>query len=194
MVERVWNFNMIFTESALRQIASLAYTKGSLEESNFAQVVEINERVVGFLFGRNAKKPLFKNYFFFKLNMLWRLIWYPGQKTARDNLLTAIKTHIKNRSVIVERGKSEILLFVVDPEYQGQGFGEKLWSKFKEACLKSGVESIYVSTNTSGATGFYHSMGFRHLGDFCSPLHEIVQWEGRPCMYVYSVKGQAMRN
>jgi len=155
LVERVWSFDKVFKVPELRKIASLGYTKGSLEDSNFAEVVEVDGKVVGFLFGKNDKELLFKKFIGFKLSMLWRLFWYPGQTQERDSLWAALKTHIKNRSVIVERGASEVLLFVVDPEYQGLWLGEKLWRSFRETCSNSGVDSIYVSTNTSGAIGFY---------------------------------------
>lgn len=185
LVEKVWRFNTIFPNPALRRIASLGYTKGSLEGSNISQVVEHNGKVVGFLFGKNDRKKLFKYYLLFKVSMLWRLFWFPGDKSERNDLLTALKTHVTNRSAIVEKGRSEILLFVVDPEYQGCGLGQLLWLNFRDQCMSSGVDAIYVSTNTSEATGFYGRMGFVRKGDFSSPLHEIAQWPGRPCMYEF---------
>ena len=186
LVGKVWNFTSVFKNPGLRKIASLGYTVGSLEDSNYAQVVEVDGFVVGFLFGRNGNKAHFKFFLFFKLTMLWRLVFFTGDKYERDELLAALKTHIKNRSRLVPRGKSEILLFVVDPGFQGQGLGEKLWNSFKDYCVDSGVESVFVSTNTSGAVGFYETVGFTYLGDFCSPLHTIAQWPGKPCMYQFN--------
>lgn len=192
LVGQVWNFTSVFKNPGLRKIASLGYTVGSLEDSNYAQVVEVDRKVVGFLFGRNENKAHFKYFLFFKLTILWRLLFFNGNKSERNELLAALKTHIKNRSRIVPRGKSEILLFVVDPAFQGQGLGEKLWNNFRDYCADSGVESVYVSTNTnttghtSGAVGFYETAGFTHHGDFCSPLHAIAQWPGTPCMYQFN--------
>ena len=185
LVEKAWNFDRIFPNPALRKIASLGYTKGSLEDSNYSQVVEVNGRIAGFLFGRNERKPHFKFFVWFRMQMLWRLLFFRGKRSERDALLTALNVHVDNRSEIVPRGASEILLFVVDPEFQGQGIGNLLWGRFKQNCIDARVESVYVSTNTSGATGFYESIGFTHVGDFVSPLHRIAQWPGIPCMYQY---------
>lgn len=185
LVQKVWHFDSIFESTALREIASLGYTKGSLEGSNFAQVVELNGKVAGFLFGKNDNMVHLKFYLFFKIAMLWKLFRFPGDKFPRNELLAALKTHVENRSRVVEQGRSEILLFVVDPDFQGRGVGQLLWASFRDYCVDSGVDSIYVSTNTSEATGFYEHIGFTHLGDFMSPLHEIAQWPGTPCMYEF---------
>jgi ribosomal protein S18 acetylase RimI-like enzyme len=100
-------------------------------------------------------------------------------------LLTAIKSHEKNKASIVEKGKSEIILFVVSKAYQGKGFGKRLWSGFKEQCKEAGVSSVIVETNKLGASGFYELLGFRHLGNFNSPLHEFAIKGGQACVYEY---------
>jgi ribosomal protein S18 acetylase RimI-like enzyme len=78
------------------------------------------------------------------------------------------------------------VLFVVGQEHQGRGFGKWLWSGFKEQCTKHEVSSIIVETNTLGASSFYEHIGFKHLGDFDSPLHEFAIKGGQACMYEYT--------
>jgi len=100
--------------------------------------------------------------------------------------IKAINTHEINRSKIVDKGKSEIVLFVVDPAHQGVGNGKKLLSGFTDQCKNSGVKSIIVETNKLGASRFYEGVGFRHIGNFDSPLHEYATKGGQASMYEYS--------
>ncbi len=83
------------------------------------------------------------------------------------------------------KGKSEIILFVVDPACQGIGIGKKLLSEFIAQCKSSGVKSVIVETNKLGASSFYEGVGFRHMGNFYSPLHEYATKDGQACMYEY---------
>jgi len=186
LVNQAWGFEKIFSPKALSDVAKLIYTKGSVLGSNYKLVVEVDEKVVGFIFGLNeySKKP--GRNILFGLGVLWKLVRIKDGKPDKNNLINALKAHEKNRSGIVDRGRSEIVLFVVGNEYQGKGFGNKLWSGFKNQCIKSGVSSIIVETNKLGASSFYERIGFKHLGNFDSPLHEFATKGGQACMYEYT--------
>lgn len=175
LVNKAWGFDHIFAPRALSDIAKCIYTKGSVLGSNYRMVVEVDGKIAGFIFGLNeyGRKPG-KNILF-GLSILLRLIWVKSEKPEeKKELLSAIKVHEQNRTNITGRGKSEIVLFVVSKEYQGQGFGKRLWSGFKAKCEDSGVSSIIVETNKLEASSFYELLGFSHLGDFNSPLHEFA--------------------
>lgn len=189
LVNQAWGFDEIFSPSAMSDLAKCIYTKGSVLGSNYRMVVEVEGRIAGFVFGLNeyGKKPR-KNYLF-GLSILWRLMRIKSEKPEdKNDLLSAIKIHEKNKTKIVDRGKSEIVLFIVSKQYQGRGFGKRLWSGFKAKCKESGVSSIIVETNKLGASSFYELLGFRHLGDFNSPLHEFATKGGQACMYEYLYK------
>ena len=186
LVNQAWGFDKIFSPNALSDVAKLIYTKGSVLGSNCKMVVEIDGKVVGFIFGLNeySKKPG-KNILF-KLSILWKLIRIKDGTPDKRDLINALKCHEKNRAKIVDRGRSEIVLFVVSNEYQGKGLGKRLWFEFKSKCVKSGVGSIIVETNKLGASSFYEKIGFKHIGDFDSPLHEFATKGGQACMYEYA--------
>lgn len=189
LVNQAWGFDNIFAPKALSDLAKYIYTKGSVLGSNYRMVVEVDGEIAGFIFGLNeyGKKP--GRSILFGLIILWRLIWINSEKPDDKNeLLSAMKVHDQNRTNIVGRGKSEIILFVVSKEYQGRGFGKRLWSGFKAKCEDSGVSTIIVETNILGATSFYELLGFSHLGDFNSPLHELATKGGQACMYEYVCK------
>lgn len=185
LVNQAWGFDELFSSSELSDFAKLIYTKGSILTSNYKMVVEDKGKVVGFIFGlnENDKKP--GRNIFFGLKLLWKLIWIKADKPEKNKLLGALNNHEKNRMEIVKKGNSEIVLFVVSKDYKRQGLGKKLWSGFKNNCLESGVKSVVVETNKLGASSFYERVGFTHLVDFDSPLHELASPGGQACIYEY---------
>ncbi|CAA6819004.1 MAG: Unknown protein [uncultured Sulfurovum sp.] len=185
LVNEAWRFDYIFSPKALSDIAKLIYTKGSVLGSNYKMVVEVNGKVIGFIFGLNEHSNKPGNNILFGLGLLWKLIWIKCKKPNRNDLLNALKVHENNRAEIVYRGRSEIILFIVGKEFQGKGVGKKLWSGFKNMSIGSEVKSIIVETNKLGASSFYEQIGFRHLADFDSPLHEFATKGGQACIYEY---------
>lgn len=185
LVNQAWGFDKVFTPKALSDLAKHIYTKGSILSSNYRMVAEVDGKVVGFIFGLNEYSNKPERNIFFGLNILWGLMRIKGDKTDKRDLMNALKIHEKNRSSIVNTGRSEIVLFVVSDKYQGRGFGKRLWLGFKEQCVQSGVTSIIVETNKLGASSFYELLGFKHLADFDSPLHEFATKGGQACIYEF---------
>jgi len=186
LVSDAWKFDDNFRPQELSNIAKCMYTKGPVIGSNFKRIVESQNKVVGFIFGLNDMSAKPKKDLLFGLNILRRILCVKGIKFGeKKKLLKAINAHEVNRSKIVDRGRSEISLFVVDPSYQGLGYGKRLLSEFTAQCKNSGVESVIVETNKIGASSFYERVGFRHIGDFDSPLHEYENKGGQACMYEY---------
>jgi len=186
LVNDAWKFDVNFKPQEISNIAKCMYTKGSIINSNFRKVVESDGKVVGFIFGLNEifSKP--KRKMWFGINTLRRILCVKGMSyREKIRLLGAINAHEVNRSKLAGRGRSEIVLFVVDPDHQGYGNGKRLLSEFIVQCRNSGVKSIIVETNSLGASSFYESVGFQHLGDFYSPLHEYATKGGQACMYEY---------
>ncbi|VAX35289.1 hypothetical protein MNBD_UNCLBAC01-2145 [hydrothermal vent metagenome] len=187
LVNDAWKFDENFKPQGLSDIAKRIYTKGSVIGSNFRKVVEVNGKVVGFMFGLNEVSAKPKRGTLFELSILWQLLRIRKMAfTDKKKLINAINSHEINRSKVVGRGKSEIVLFVVDPSYQKVGNGKRLLSKFISQCKSSGVKSIIVETNKLGASSFYEGVGFKHIGNFDSPLHEYATKGGQACMYEYS--------
>lgn len=185
LVNQAWSFDEIFKPKSLSNLAKFLYTKGSVVGSNYKRVVEVNSKVVGFIFGLNKhyKKP--KKDILFSLEILFKLLFVRTVSPNKKSLLDAISTHEKNKSQIVDNDRSEIILFVIDKKYQGKGYGEKLWRTFRDFCHNSNVTSIIVETNRLGASTFYEKIGFNHLKDFDSPLHEFATKGGQACIYEF---------
>lgn len=185
LVEQAWGLINLFDSRKVSDLARLAYTRGSLESSNYKKVLVLGSRVEGFIFGLNESGAHPRADIRFRALVLWKILQLKNDRAEWDNLYTALKIHVRNRSDLVMKGQSEIQLFIVNREHQGKGYGKELWSGFKDHCAKSQVKTILVSTNTQGASSFYEKIGFGHVGNFASPLHEIAKWKGQPCMYEF---------
>jgi ribosomal protein S18 acetylase RimI-like enzyme len=185
LVNQAWGFDQAFSPSNLSEFVKILYTKGSVVNSNDRYVAEIDGKVVGFLFGLNEqlKKPGLQ--LGFRFSLLFKSFGIKNSTPPLNDLLKAAHQHEKNRSRIVNKKRSEIVLFVVDRECQGKGVGKSLWAHFKKRCGDSGVSRIVVETNALGAKRFYQLIGFEHLSDFDSPLHEIITPEGQACVLEY---------
>jgi len=117
-----------------------------------------------------------------------RLMFMRGMRYSdKTCLIKAMSAHEVNRNKLVSRDNSEIMLFVVDPAFQGTGFGTKLFADFAELCRGSGEQSIIVETNRAGASSFYERIGFETIGDFDSPLHAYATPEGQACMLQFQL-------
>ena len=189
LTNEAWKFDINFKPKELSNIIKYMFTKGSIIGSNFRKVVEVNGETVGFIFGFNEMSSKPKRGLSFGLSIFKRILCVKGMSFRdKGKLLGAINTHEKNRLKVVSRKKSEIILFVVDSNHQGKGYGKKLLSEFTSQCKDSGVKSIIVDTNKYGGSSFYEGIGFNHISDFDSPLHEYATKDGQACMYEYKLK------
>ena len=189
LVDNAWEFEKNFHPRELAVLGKYLYTMGSIAASNYRMVAEHNHDVIGFIFGYNEQIPLPKHEmqkFSAKLAILRRLLFMKAMKLREKlDFFNAMGTHEKNRTALLGRGKSEIMLFVVHPAFHGRGHGKKLFEGFRRYCEQSKVESITVETNKLGAASFYERIGFKLKGDFDSPLHNYVTKNGQACLYEY---------
>jgi len=186
LVNSAWSFDKNFRPQELANLAKYMYTKGSVKGSNYRNVIEVNGKVIGFIFGLNEAENRPGRNIIYGLGVLWRLFRIKNmERQSKKKLLSDINTHEINRSKVVDRGRSEIILFVVGKDHQGFGYGKALLSDFLSNCKNSGIKSVIVETNKLGASSFYEKVGFEHIADFDSPLHEYATKGGQACLYEY---------
>jgi len=186
LANEAWRIDKIFADKTLGEIALRMYTKGALYSSNINFVAIIEDRVVGFLFGfNNLSKINFIGKIKLALDVIFSLNLKKMDKVEKSMFIKAITNHSKNRAKIEGSKASEICLFVVSQELRGKDIGTKLWEKFRDSCISSGVNRIIVETNKLGASSYYEKLGFTLIGDFDSPLHELATPGGQACMYEY---------
>ena len=189
LVDNAWGFQRNFRPLELAVLGKYLYTMGSVANSNYRMVAEYKNDIIGFIFGYNERIPVPKHELqklSSRFAILRRILLMKAMKFREKlNFLDSMGTHENNRNTLSKRGKSEIVLFVVHPAFQGQAIGKRLFDGFRSFCEKSKVESIIVETNKLGAAGFYERIGFKLKGDFDSPLHNYVTKNGQACLYEY---------
>ncbi|NLD94504.1 MAG: GNAT family N-acetyltransferase [Fibrobacter sp.] len=186
LVNEAWHFDKIINDKNLSTTALRFYTKGGLCAGNINLVAVNHGKVAGFLFGLNTlakSKPRGKIRFAF--DALISFNFKKMDKIERDVFTKALTDHNKNRTAIEPGTESEICLFVVSQDLRGKNIGTKLWEKFRDSCITSGVKRIRVEANKLGASNFYEKLGFTLVNNFNSPLHEIAIPGGQACMYEY---------
>lgn len=184
MVNEAWHFDKIFSDKNLSKIALRMYTKGGLFSSNLNLVALDRGKVVGFLFGFNLlAKTSRLGRIKLVLDAVFSLYFKKINKIERNIFIKALTDHNNNRTIIEPDKASEICLFVVSQEFRGKNIGTKLWEKFRDFCIESGIKRIRVETNRIGASSYYEKQGFNHVNDFYSPLHELATPGGQACIY-----------
>lgn len=186
LVNQAWGFDALFSSENLRKVAKRLYTKGSEVSSNYKMVAESDGQVVGFIFARNChrKKPL--GGLRLGLKATFDLNFKKMDSSEKKLFVGAIQGHDKNRAMVESHKMHEIVLFVVDGNHQGKGIGKDLWRGFRDLCLETGKDKIRVETNKAGASSFYEKLGFLHVVDFDSPLHNLATKDGQACLYEYT--------
>lgn len=188
MVNQAWGFDNVFSSKNLQKIAKTLYTKGAEASSNYKFVATCEGRVVGFIFGFNAVKRTPKWGFLLALKATFDLNVKKMDKSERQQFIEALTQHQKNRAQVDPIKSNEIVLFVVNNDYQGKGIGKELWQGFRQFCENAGQTKICVETNMAGASGFYETLGFTHQVNFNSPLHNLATPNGQACIYEYSLR------
>lgn len=186
LVNEAWHFDKIISDKNLSKTALRLYTKGGLCSGNVNLVAVDHGKVVGFLFGfniLNKAKP--KGKLNLALDAFIAFNFKKMDKVERNKFIKALTDHHKNRTEIEPGKESEICLFVVSQDLRGKNIGTKLWEKFRDSCITSGVKRIRVETNKLGASSYYEKLGFTLVSNFYSPLHEIATPDGQACMYEY---------
>ena len=127
-------------------------------------VAEEEGRVVGYILGACADRPL---ALAFAKRLLWalpRLLRYPGPKAPKDRYPAHL--HI-----------------AVDPEAQGHGVGKALLAAFLKCLREKGVPGVQLATTRANraARGLYRAMGFRVYAKRASPFW--APYLGRPLIH-----------
>jgi ribosomal protein S18 acetylase RimI-like enzyme len=186
LVNEAWNFDKIIRDKTLIKTALRLYTKGGLCSGNMNLVAVDQDKVVGFLFGYNQlSKTRPKGKIKLALDAIISFNFKSMDKIEKNKFIKALTDHHKNRVDIEPDKASEICLFVVSQDLRGKNIGTKLWEKYRDACIASGVKRIRVETNLFGASSYYEKLGFTLVSNFDSPLHELATPGGQACMYEY---------
>jgi len=193
LVNKVWEFDKHFHPPELSRLFQKIYTGGSFSASNFLRVVDVKGQVRGFLFGKIENKKIPKSEysgFSGQLKIIFSLFSIPKVAfKTKLSYLNKINLHEVNRRKVESRKCSEVNLFVVDPDCQGEGWGKRVINEFIETCRKENINRIVLETDAESNFGFYQHLGFSIKGSFNSPLLQAFTGKsGKTYIYELNLK------
>lgn len=190
IVDVTWGFSQHLRPAEAADFALRAYVGDALAVSDRAWVVEDEEGVGGFIFGRCGVGPRFRTEYGGMrgtLRMGLGLLRLPGLGLGEKLAwLRAARAHAANRAAMPE-ADGEVTLFAVDPAARGRGYGRELMDAYLDQCRAAGTRRIVLETDQSSSYGFYDHYGFERVGSFHSPLNE--RFHGQPYeAFVYQLE------
>lgn len=132
----------------------------------FTCVAEDNGRVIGLLICTDVKnRPLDMKYARLLIGEVAYMICNP--ETRDDGLAWGEYTQLaKDLEERVAGGiDAEAELFVVDPEYRGQGIGKKMFRSMVKFFKKTGTKTFFLHTDTACTYQFYEKIGMKRIGE-----------------------------
>ena len=134
-------------------------------DSDYRDVIEINDRIVGFLFANINKKNSDKisDYLSYNYNFVKK---YLNDDDAYINLL------------------------VVDTSHQSKGYGSYLIKRFIEYCEKEKIKNIYLWCDLSCNTVFYEKLHFELIECYNNPFFNEycnVKCDKKENSYIYKL-------
>lgn len=137
----------------------------------FTCVAEDNGRDIGLLICTNLKeRPLDMKYARLLIREVAFMICNP--ETRDDGLAwgeyTQLAQELEERTV--NGIDAELELFVVDPEYRGQGIGKRMFRSMIDFYKKTGTQNFFLHTDTSCTYQFYERRGMSRIGQLESTI------------------------
>ena len=169
LIKQAWFSDEEYEKFSKRTID--LYEKGYLymylSELDYCKVVKDGNNVIGFIFGRGKKIKL-TTKIFYKIKLFFiglsLLMTKSGRRGIKITRITtkANKYLYKNSSV---KPECELVLFIVDKNYQGQKIGSTLEKDFCDYVKSIGKDSLYLYTDTYSNYEYYEHRGYKRTGE-----------------------------
>lgn len=185
LINSAWHFERFATNEKIREDILEIYLRNCLKEQTFTRVVEDEGKVVGILVGRSENEYKKFRMSTHDLPIIWHIIKLCFSEEARQttkgyrSFSKAYRELIENR---VQEFDGELVLFIVDESYRGQGMGKKLTTLFFEYMKQTQTKHIYLYTDTECNYGFYDKQGFEKVDE---RWIEVENLAGKQKMGVY---------
>lgn len=128
---------------------------------SFSRVITYNDSFCGIILGRIDKD--FKYNFKYILKILWHIIpllFYDYGRSALRSEKYIMRINNELLDSLNSKAGAELVLFALDKNFKGMGFGKKLLSSFYNYLEQNGVDNFYLFTDTTCDFEFYEHNGF----------------------------------
>ena len=186
LVTQAWFEEYNFSKKVIDLYAK-GYLYMYLSELDYCIVAKDGDRVVGFIFGRNNKVNLFKKIhyklklFFVGLRLLFSKAGRRGLKI--NHITNKVNAELYKKSKTT--AKAELVLFIVDEAYRGQGIGSKLERDFYEFLKNNNKKYVYLYTDTYSNFAYYEQRGYKRMAELDVDFHIEGEEDDKPTYYIY---------
>ncbi len=160
VLSKVWPLDAYTDEARVRKRFSILDAYYCAMFADDSEAVYDGDRLVGVLLGRTRRVGNPFKYLFYGLLTQYHVVMLLLRRHSRQIFYEILKIDKAYRAMKKEaslKAMSEVVLFAVDPDYQGHGIGRALMDRFF-ARLKSA--RVYLFSDTDCNYGFYEAYGF----------------------------------
>ncbi|TGD20450.1 GNAT family N-acetyltransferase [Levilactobacillus suantsaiihabitans] len=171
IVGRLWRFDR--TDDQRNNLAAQVYFRRCMTQQNYVRVAVWDHQVVGAILADTKYQKKERSYDVWQLLVAkaalavrpggWQLLKQLNERSEIDERLLA---NLQRREFL-----GEIVLLMVDPEYQNLGIGRELMHTVATYWDAAPVDKVYLFTAVAGTDRFYRQHGFRES------THEQIDWQ-----------------
>ncbi len=159
-----WFKNYKFSER-IKKLYTKGYINLYLNKTNYIEVAELDNQLVGFLFGR-IKKTSFLKTLKYKINLLiifFKLLFSKaGRRGIKINKITN-KSNNQLKKDSKMKLESELCLFIVNKDIRGNKIGVTLLNNFIEVLKENNIKNNYLFTDTYCDYNYYERLGYNKI-------------------------------
>ena len=147
------------------------YMEYSLSVSNWAEIAQTPEGIVGFLFGRIDNYPgrtLPKKSPMGELSSILRSVFdHDGEYLSNLRFIWSIALTELKLKLLMPKSDANIEMFIVASKHRGMGVGGELVGRFLSAAREAGSSLVTVYTDDRMSDWkYYERRGFKKIGTF----------------------------
>lgn len=141
----------------------------SLSNASMATVAEVNGQIAGVILASADSEPKYGRMLMQSTIDAAATIHAQGQEIA-DYFYDRMKVESEYDAQLLEKAQANtdydgrIVLFIMDPEFQGLGIGSKLFQAAKDYFEATNVQTYYLFTDSSCNYPFYDHKGMHRAG------------------------------
>ncbi|MFW5779930.1 MAG: GNAT family N-acetyltransferase [Bacillota bacterium] len=163
LIDDAWNFDNYIKNKKCKYHCIRAFMLGTILGQNYTQVAEMDNEVVGLIFGKVPKlKGFVKNFRHIPAALYHGYMCYRYKEDR--NMIKSFQGLLKVYKELLNKSGEEfggeLEFFIVHSKARGKSIGKTLWQNYKKFCKENGVKKIYVYTDDKCNFGFYDHNGF----------------------------------